>query len=417
MVAVGGALGGIFVALIAPHVFKSFWEYQLGLWGSALLMSLLLIRDKSSWLYSSRFGLAAVAGGAALLPGFTASAPSNKMSLSDLTPPVLGLIAAIWFMRRSQTGFDAARARAVPLYCGIALVIFGAVLFFSARGQLPDTVLMARNFYGVLTVRELSAEQQDWRAYALIHGRVSHGYQFRAQAKRALPTGYYGSTSGVGVALLHLRHEDPERPTNQKCLRIGVVGLGVGTLAAYARLGDYVRFYEINPEVERIARDGRYFTYVQDCPAKLDVIQGDGRLSMEDELRRKEPQQFDLLAIDAFTGDAIPVHLLTQEAFQLYLAEIRRPQGVLAIHITNSYLDFTPVLKALADHLGLRYLLIHTPGDGRIAVESSWVLLSQDEKFLDSLSLHQPVVLKETGNPVVRLWTDDYSNLLQVLSW
>jgi len=417
MVAVGGALGGIFVALIAPHVFKSFWEYQLGLWGSALLMSLLLMRDKNSWLYCSRFGLAAVAGGAALLPGFTASAPSNKVSPSDLTPPVLGLIAAILFMRRSQRGFDAARARAVPLYCGVALIILGAVLFFSARGQLPDTILRARNFYGVLTVRELNAHQQDWRAYALIHGRVSHGYQFRAQAKRDLPTGYYGSTSGLGLALLHLRQRDRAQSPNQERLRIGVVGLGVGTLAAYARPGDYVRFYEINPEVVRIARDSRYFTYLQNCRAKLEVIQGDARLSMEDELRRGEPRQFDLLAIDAFTGDAVPVHLLTQEAFQIYLSQIRKPQGLVAVHITNSYLDLSPVLKRVAEHFGLRYLLIHTLGDGKVVGESSWVLLSQDGEFLDSLSPSVPIVSKETGNPAVRLWTDDYSNLLQVLRW
>jgi hypothetical protein len=378
-------------------------------------MFLILMRGKSSWLYCSKFGLATLAVAAALLPGCTALASPNKISLSNLTPFVAVLIGAILLMRKSQAGFDANRAQVVPLYCGVALLILGAVLFLSARGQLPGTILMTRNFYGVLTVGEQNTDQHDWRAYRLIHGRISHGYQFRSEAKRDLPTGYFGSTSGVGMALLHLRQQDPARSAYQDFLRIGVVGLGVGTLAAYAKRGDYVRFYEINPEVIRIAWDRRYFTYLQDCPAKLDVILGDARLSMEDELRRGEPQQFDLLAIDAFTGDAIPVHLLTQEAFQLYLSEIRKPQGVLAIHITNAYLDLSSVLKAVAEHLGLRYLLIHTHGDGMVSGESYWVLLSQDGEFLDSLSPSKPEVSKVAGIPVVRLWTDDYSNLLQVL--
>ena len=415
MVAVGGALGGVFVALVAPHLFKSFWEYRLGLWGSTLLMFLILMRDKSSWLYCSKFGLATLAVGAAFLPECAALALPNKMSLADLTPFLAVLIGTMLLMRKSQTGFDATRARAVPLYCGIALLIFGAVLFLSARA-VPGTILTARNFYGVLTVSEQNTDQHEWRSHELIHGRVSHGYQFRSEAKRDLPTGYYGSASGVGAALLHLRQQDPARSANQDRLRIGVVGLGVGTLAAYAKRGDYVRFYEINPEVVRIARDKRYFTYLQDCPAKLDIILGDARLSMEDELHRREPQQFDLLAIDAFTGDAIPVHLLTEEAFQLYLSEINRnPEGVLAIHISNTYLDLSPVLRAVAEHFGLRYLLIHTRGDGMVVRESFWVLLSHDGKFLDSLSPSQPKVSKVAGIPVVRLWTDDYSNLFEVL--
>jgi hypothetical protein len=416
IVALGGALGGIFVALIAPHLFKSFWEYQLGLWGSALLMFIILMRDKGSWLYCSRFGMASLAIGAAFLPACTALASPHKTGLSDLTPFVAALVAAILLARKSQTGFDAIRARAVPLYCGTALLVLGAVCFFIARSQAQGSILVVRNFYGVLTVREQNADRPDWRAYELIHGRVTHGFQFCSQAKRGLPTGYYGTTSGVGVALLHL-HEAVAGSAGDRSLRIGIVGLGVGTLAAYAKAGDFVRFYEINPEVVRIARDTGYFTYVRNCPAKLDVIEGDARLSMEDELRRKEPQQFDLLAVDAFTGDAIPVHLLTQEAFRVYLNEIRKPNGVLAIHISNHYVDLNPVLMGIAEHFGLKYILIHTSGDGNVVNESFWGLLSQNGKFLDSLSSSKQSNSKEAHRPAVRLWTDDYSNLLQVLTW
>jgi hypothetical protein len=296
-----------------------------------------------------------------------------------------------------------------------SLLILGAVLFFVARSQVRSSILVVRNFYGVLRLREMSADQPDWRAYQLLNGRISHGFQFLSPAKRDLATSYYALTSGVGQALVGLRERLP-RSAEPRGLRIGIVGLGVGTLAAYGKPGDYVRFYEINPEVVRIARDPRYFSYLKDCPAKLDVILGDARLSMESELGRKEPQQFDLLAIDAFAGDAIPVHLLTREAFEVYLNEIRRPKGVLAIHITNTYLNLSPVLTEVAQHLGLRYLSIDSSGDGKAVNESHWVLLSYDQEFLDSLSSSKQSSANKAPRPV-RLWTDDYSNLFQILRW
>jgi len=227
---------------------------------------------------------------------------------------------------------------------------------------------------------------------------------------RALPTAYYGRTSGIGLALLkYLRR-------NAGLLRIGVAGLGVGTLAAYARRGDYVRFYEINPDIISIARDERFFTYLRDCPAQVDVIAGDARLSMEDELRRNEPQEFDLLAIDAFSGDAIPVHLLTQQAFQIYLNHLRKPEGVLAIHISNTYLDLKPVVAGVAATLDLGCAFFDTSGDGKISGPSSWVLLSRDKNLLEFYSAQTPSSARQAAPRVVRLWTDDYSDLFQVLN-
>jgi hypothetical protein len=413
MVATGGAAGGVFVALIAPHLFRGFWEYEFGLWGSAALLFLILVRDKESWLYRSWFGSPIlVVLCAALLPECIALATHAKKGVSDLSPLVAIVLGVYLLLQKKKPGFDHARKRAAPVYCVVALLILGAVLFVNARAQVRNALAVTRNFYGLLSVQEQNANQPDWRAYSLRHGRIVHGFQFRSEAKRGLPTAYYGSASGIGLALLHHPRRDAG---NEGSLRIGVVGLGVGTLAAYARRGDYVRFYEINPEVIRIARNGRFFTYLKDCPARVDVILGDARLSMEDELRRNEPQDFDLLAIDAFSGDAIPVHLLTEQAFRIYLNHLRKPEGVLALHITNNYLDLRPVLLGIAEHFGLDYAFFHTSGDGKIAGQSSWVLLCRDKELLESFSTPRQTPSLQTTLPTVRLWTDDYSNLLQVL--
>jgi hypothetical protein len=414
MVALGGAMGGIFVALIAPHCFRAFWEYQLGLWGSVLLMFFILMRDKGSWLYCSRFGLPGLALGAALLPGFAALGMHSNMSLDGLIP-VVAVAVGVWLLARmGQTGFDRTRARAVPLYCATALLVLGTLLVLSARMQIQSSALVTRNFYGVLTVRELNSNLPDGRAFALFHGRIAHGFQFRAEDKRGLPTSYYGLTSGVGRALTELR-EGLSRSANEKSLRIGVAGLGVGTLAAYAKPGDYIRFYEINPEVISIASDRQYFSYLKDCPAKLDVIVGDARLSMEHELQQGQPQRFDLLALDTFSGDAIPVHLLTKEAFQIYLSEIKKPDGIIAVHITNSYFDLRPVLSRIAEHFELKCAWLHSAGDGKTTSYNDWVLLSRDGNFLDTLSVPMSSTSNEAYHSVVPLWTDDYSNLFQVL--
>ena len=189
--------------------------------------------------------------------------------------------------------------------------------------------------------------------------------------------------------------------------------MGTGTLAAYGKPGDYVRFYEINPEITRIAR-GPYFSYLRDCQARLDVIAGDARLSMESELERDQPQQFDLLAIDAFSGDAIPVHLLTEEAFEIYLKEMK-PQGIIAVHITNNYFDLRPVLKRVAERFGLHYLLAHTDGDGSGYTYSDWVLLSRDDKVLNSLPPSSGGLRSRALRDNLPMWTDDYSNLFWVL--
>jgi hypothetical protein len=413
MVALGGATGGIFVTLIAPNLFNAFWEYQLGLWGSALLLFLVLWRDPSSWLNSSRVGLPSIAVAMALLPGVTAFASQGRSGLKN-TFPVLPLLIAVYVLVRwGEKGENKARHRAVPIFCAAALIVLGGTLAFLAWTQVRGAPWSSRNFYGVLTVRELILEDETSPVYSLHHGRISHGFQFRDEAKRSIPAGYYGKTSGVGRALIGLRAAHTT-PGDSASLRLGVVGLGTGTIAAYGQSGDYIRYYEINPEVLRIATDKRYFTYLKNCPARLDVVIGDARISMERELGQKQSQQFDLLALDAFSGDAIPVHLLTEEAFQIYLQELK-PGGILAVHITNTYLDLRPVVAHIAARFALHYAFLHTSGDNVTTSYSDWVLLTTNEPFLNSLL--SPAEVSSSRPPVSHIspWTDDYSNLFQVL--
>jgi spermidine synthase len=188
----------------------------------------------------------------------------------------------------------------------------------------------------------------------------------------------------------------------------------VGTLSAYGKTGDYFRFYEINPEVTRIANDGRYFSYLKNCPARVEVVSGDARLSMEDELNQGQAQNFDLLALDAFSGDAIPVHLLTEEAFQIYMRQLTGG-GIIAVHVTNTYFDLEPVLRRLAEHFGLQYVLLHTDGDGIVTTYSDWVLLSRDKDVLAELPRSVVSTRGRALKSDIALWTDDYSNLFWVL--
>jgi hypothetical protein len=413
MVALGGAMGGVLVALIFPHIFHGFWEYQLGLWFSVLLLFVVLVRDKSSWLYCSPWGLPGIAVAAALLPGTTSVVVLGRKELGGLFVVLPVLVAAYFLTRGGRKGFDSSRARAIPIYCGTALLVVGATLVISASNETRNSVVRARNFYGVLNVRELAELPSDWRAYSLFHGRISHGYQFLSEAKRRLPTSYYGLNSGVGMAIIALQKQ-LSFGTDPQNLRAGFVGLGVGTLAAYGNPGDYFRFYEINPEVIRIARDARYFTFLRDCRAALDVISGDARLSMESELNRGQPQNFNLLAIDAFSGDAIPVHLLTEEAFQIYLKHVKT-DGIIAVHITNAHFDLQPVLRRVAERFKLRYALLHTDGDGITTTYSDWVLLSRDPTIVNSFPVSARGRFNDAIRPDIALWTDNYSNLFFVL--
>ena len=410
-VAAGGAIGGVFVTLVAPHLFKGFWEYQLGLWLCVALVLVIVVRDHESWLYRSRVGSpVVVVAVASLLPesAWLGTVHTGK-TLMHLPLVAVLILITYSFLNRKRTGNEEARRQAAPVFCAAAWLLLGTVLLGSITAHTRTAVALSRNFYGVLGVFSSHPDDPERAAYMLKHGRVVHGVQFLASDKRRLLTSYFGPASGIGLAILR----NPRRSGHEgaRALRIGVVGLGTGTIAAYGEPGDYLRFYEINPEVIRVAVGGIYFTYLKDCRARVEVVPGDARLSMERELARGEPQKFNVLAIDAFSGDAIPVHLLTEEAFQIYLKQLSSPEAIIAVHITNSYLDLRPVVLKQAERFGLRSAWISSGGDGETTSPSDWMLLSQSNTLVGGAA----ATLEGVRLPASRLWTDDYSNLLQVL--
>ncbi len=418
MVAGGGALGGVFVALLAPRIFSGFWEYQGALGGAAALVLVVLLRDEESWL--RRGGSAAQSAPmavAVLLPVSVLLATKEWKAARGplLILFVLGLLGLLVYLnRRKRKEADTRRSRAVWVSSAATLGVLGAVLAASARPHSEEVIGRFRNFYGVLSIHVEDADDPATTANVLYSGETVHGVQFREGHKRNLPTSYYGRESGIGLALIQSRERmNTERKTHG--LRIGVVGLGIGTLAAYGQPGDFIRFYEINPQVIELATRSPYFSYLKDCLAKVELVPGDARISMRRELQRGERPNYDVLAIDAFTGDAIPVHLLTREAFAVYLQHLQQPGGVLAIHVTNHYLDLQPVVYRAASQYGLRTAWISSEGDDDITYESDWILLSSDPEALNSTEIRKASESEVPQHRHTRLWTDDYSNLFQVL--
>jgi spermidine synthase len=241
-----------------------------------------------------------------------------------------------------------------------------------------------------------------------MHGSIIHGYQFHDESLRNLPTSYYGKASGAGLAILN-------HPNRDKGMRVGVLGLGIGTLAVYGQPGDVYRFYEINPAVIRLAEgQNGYFTYLSDSQAKVEIIPGDARLSLEQELAAGQPQNYDVLLLDVFSSDSIPVHLLDEEAFSVYLQQLS-PEGILAVHITNRHLDLVPVVWKLADHFGLRRALINDSGNGVITYQSTWFLLARDPALLATPAIQARAEPMGDYVTPVHMWTDDYNNLFEIL--
>jgi SAM-dependent methyltransferase len=278
-------------------------------------------------------------------------------------------------------------------------VAMALVLISEVRGYRYNAIVMTRNFYGALRV--VQSPEGGAEVRVLYHGTVKHGEEFLAPERRMLPTSYYGFPSGIGLTLKY-RGDVPKR--------VGVVGLGAGTLAAYSRPGDAYRFYEINPQVIALANSQFYF--LSQAPGKVETVAGDARLSLESE----PAQAFDVLAVDAFSGDAIPVHLLTREAFAVYFRHLK-PDGVLAIHVSNQYLNLGPVVQQLASFYNYSAVRIRSAKNDPEGLSSAtWILVTRNRPFLDSPEISdaaEPI----PPRPGLRLWTDDYNNLLQVIRW
>jgi SAM-dependent methyltransferase len=343
-IALGGALGGVFVALIAPRVFSGFYELPVGLAACACVVLAVLRADPESGLGGS------------------------------------------W-------------KRPAPLAAGLLTLAVAAYLGFVIHERGKDARVMARNFYGGLKVMDSTADDSDEPVRVLMHGTITHGEQYLNPMFQGRPTTYYGPNSGVGRAIRQDRENGP--------VRVGVIGLGAGTLAAYGRAGDYFRFYEINPLVLRLAQTE--FTYLKICKARLEVALGDARLSLE----REPAENFDVLAVDAFSSDAIPVHLLTREAFVLYFRHLK-PDGVLAVHVSNKHLDLTPVVKLAAASLHKDARVVDTEDEENDVFGSTWVLVTSGDGFFDKWPMRTAAVAVPMPRKM-RMWTDDYSNLFQIL--
>ena len=278
----------------------------------------------------------------------------------------------------------------------LALVIMLHVVF--AR----STLIEVRNFYGALRVRQSLYPPQAHTVRTLLHGTIEHGTQWFAADFRRTPTTYYAPDSGVGLAIRFC--------CDGRMRNIGVVGLGAGTLAAFGRSGDRIRFYELNPAVRPIAEN--LFTYLRDSHAQISFAEGDARLSLASE----PTQNFDVLAIDAFSGDAIPLHLLTTQAMQVYRRQLA-PGGILAFHVSNQYLDLTPEIGELARAEGMEAWVFDTPANPATGeYRATWVLVTQNAGFFaqPQVAVAARAVLPKAG---LHAWTDDNSSLLPILQW
>jgi hypothetical protein len=343
--ALGGALGGALVSIVAPLIFTFNLEIYLAIFGSIGLFLFILLRDPASPFHSK----------------------SNR---------------AGWL--------------------GMLLIVTLAGFLLSQRVyELQEfTTRQTRSFYGSLRVKQFPGVPGQPPYMQLEHGRINHGAQVLDPSLRRAPTTYYIPESGAGLALR------AHRPNAAR--RVGVIGLGAGALAGWARKGETYRFYEIDPDVARLARDP--FTFLDDAQAagaNVDVVMGDGRLSLE----REEPQHYDLMFLDAFSGDAVPTHLLTREAFQTYLKHLNS-DGIIAVNISNRYLDLRGVVQRIAGEFGLEALLVETlEGQIQPSSASMWVVLTRNREFLNN-----PEV-RERAAPIpaavhAPLWTDDHASVL-----
>jgi len=332
MVSLGGALGGFLVGFVAPRLFVTYYEFALGL--------------------------------------------------------IVTLVLAVYVVRRMPPF--------VPLIVIASIGFSGYHVYHYVKSLSERALVMTRNFYGTLRVRDTGSGEDVVRR--LMHGVIMHGEQHLAKEKRNQPTTYYGPTSGVGLAMATLEG---------KPKRVAVIGLGTGTLAVYGRKGDVFRFYEINPQVIEVAKT--HFTYLADSPATVETVLGDARLTME----REPAQNYDLIAIDAFSSDSIPVHLMTREALGVYLKHLK-PDGIIAFHVTNRFLRLAPVVKALADEAGVHIALVVDEAENSDLAKTDWVLVARNPKVLARKEIAD-VNEEVAAIPGLSVWTDDYNNLFRIL--
>jgi hypothetical protein len=389
LISAGGAIGGLLVGIVAPLIFDTYFEWPISVAVSVMLSAGVLIVPRWTKGRNSPQPQADKAIKPAAKP------PRSRRDSKAASEPA------------SRPQKKNARASRISLILrggalvGVSAVVILYLAFWALGAYFASD--HARSFYGVVTVSDLYSGDPERHFLRLKNGPITHGCQYMAPAKRSWPTTYYGESSGVGRAVRWLQKSGP--------VRVGVIGLGVGTLATYARPGDEFRFYEIDPNVERMARV--HFSYLADCREKCEVVLGDARLSLEAEARSEPQQKYDLLVLDAFSGDAIPTHLLTREAFAIYRERLA-PGGVIAAHVSNNYLRLPPVVRRLAEGAGMKVSRIADAGDtSRMVATSVWILATQNQSFL-AANPSDPADWGSDDCPAP-LWTDQYSNLFQLL--
>jgi tRNA A58 N-methylase Trm61 len=334
MISLGGALGGMFVGLVAPRIFPTYYELGMGFVLTAILAAITL-RKMPLFVWMSAIAMAGVCG-------------------------------YFWNLQIEQVR--------------------------------EDTRVMMRNFYGTLRTKDIGDASNEDGVRRLIHGVILHGEQYLKGDRRTQVTTYYGPDSGVGIAIKNIN------PVNQ---HVGVIGLGTGTLAVLGKPGDTYRFYDIDPNVIDVAR--REFSYLADSKAAIETRLGDARLNLE----REAPQNFDILVVDAFSSDSIPVHLITREAMAVYMKHLK-PGGAVVFHVTNRFLKLAPVVKRIADEAGLFAVLVVDEAEETDYSKTDWVIVSRDKSVIEKEAIAKKASEIETI-PGLRLWTDDFNNLYQIL--
>lgn len=386
--------------LLADSRFQFDLWLQAGTYLSGLFVACLfchgeLYRARPSARHLTAFYLTLSAGGAVggLLVAVVAPLAFNAYYELGISLAVVAALAAVRFAPVNAW----ARWSSLIVLFGVA----GAAAYEGASFQ-KNVALSERSFYGVLRVKEYGTAGTDYHLRRLVHGVIMHGEQYLDGDRRRKPTTYYQPSSGIGAAIAAAQARGP--------MKVGVIGLGTGTLAAYGRKGDEFRFYDINAQVVEIAR--KQFSYLSDTEARVEVALGDARLTLE----REAPQAFDVLAVDAFSSDAIPVHLITREALAVYLRHMK-PGGVVAFHVSNRFLSLPPVVERLAKELGVHAMLVSDNGkegdDDHTTTD--WVLVARDPKALQAKEIVEAGPEPIEDKPRWRTWTDDYSNLVQIL--
>jgi SAM-dependent methyltransferase len=359
-----------------------------------------LYRLRPAPRHLTAFYLTVSAGGAL---GGVLVAVAAPLAFSGYYELGAGLAAAALLatMRFAHFGFMRWR---VARYASLAVLLgVAAGAAYDGFHNREDVRLSSRSFYGVLRVKEHGTPGEETHLRRLVHGSILHGEQYLTGKWRRFITTYYQADSGIGAAIASKQAAGP--------IRVGVIGLGTGTLAAYGRTGDSYRFYDIDPRVVQIARSE--FSFLADSAARIEIAIGDARLALE----REPAQNFDVLAVDAFSGDAIPVHLITREALAVYLRHMK-PDGIVAFHVSNRFLDLIPVVARLAREENAHAVLVNDDPDDddkSLRSRSDWVLVSRSQAALE-----QPVIVEKGGTQAPeeegwRTWTDDYSNLIQIL--